>query len=337
MKPIIEITTHKADFFKEYPEEFNNEFDKFGKLALVDAYGLIFDEEGKAPVSFVRHGNRNGYRFGGFSRLSEDPVGVQETLHLDDIAQKEETGLFRQLSTDPWVYGYGTEKPFSEYRYYDIDKKLYGTWKEGDILDVKAEPFPYCIIQHMGDIANFAEVIQPSIVRGTYMGKPIEFLGSFDKVYMPSSQKTDIGSSMAYILVLDHGIREDDRKESFFIYINEKGESMGMYYLEGEEPVVTTGVKMETEWFHQPYVNDGTLMYKDATFYVGNKVIHFEGKWGTKGITAYPRYEKHGQSQIFGTWYEGDKPYKHKMFTTFHESMEAFDYKFKKLGYKIID
>ncbi len=336
MEPIMKISRHQEDFFRERPESFQNEFDRYGKLALVDAYGLIFDEE-KAPILFVRHGNMNGYRFGGFLRLNEDPTGVQTYLHGDDMMQKGGTEVFRQLSSDPWIYGYGSKEPFSEYRYYDIDKKLYGTWKEGDFFDVTAEPFPYCVIQRMGKTANFCEAIQPAIVRGTYEGKPVEFLGSFDKVYMPAEEQKDIGSTMAYILVLDHGIREDGRKESFVVFINEKGESMGLYYLEGEEPVVSEDVKMETEWFHQPYVNDGTLMYKDAVFHIGNKVIHFEGKWGTKGITPRPRYEKHGQSQIFGTWYEGDTPYKHKMFTCFHENMEAFDYKFAKLGYKIID
>lgn len=333
-KPYVEFTKQKWDYFNKYPKELDNEFDHNGKLALVDAYGLIFDEgKDNEPVLFVRHGNPNGYRFGGFSRLNKDYLGLQTPLHCDDIAQKEETGEFRKLSDNPIIYGYGTESPFSEYRYFENG----ATFKEGDVLDVKATPFPYCVIQHQGSLANFTEIIQPCICKGTFEGKEVEFMASYDKVYMPSDKNSDIGSDMAYIMVLDHGIREDGRKESCVIFINAKGESMGGYYLEGEEPVCSTNVKMEADWFHLPYVNDGTIGYKDATFYIGEKVIHFNGKWGTKGITANPRPEKHGQSQIFGTWYEGDVPYKHKMFTTFHENMEAFDYKFEKLGYKIID
>lgn len=330
----VEFLKHDLDFYNENPKILDTEFDHHAKMALVDAYGLIFSNGyDEAPVLFVRHGNKNAYRFGGFSRLNEKYNGLQTPLHFSDIAQKEDTGLFKKLSDNPLTYGYGTSNPFSEYRYYNG----YSTWKEGNILDVKATAFPYCVIQHQGDIANFTEIIQPSVVEGIYEGKPIKFIGSYDKVFSPGDSKTDIGSTMAYILVLDHGIREDGRCESVVIYISPEGKSMGGYYLEGEEPVCSTNVVMETEWFHLPYVDDGTIAYKDAIFHIGNKTIHFNGKWGTKGITANPRLDKHGQSQIFGTWYEGDIPYKHKLFTTFHENMEAYDYKFKKLGYKIID
>lgn len=330
----VEFIKHNNDFYNNNPKILDNEFDHHAKLALVDAYGLIFDEGNEnMPTLYVRHGNTNGYRFGGFSRLSNDYKGLQTPTHYDDIAQKEDTGDFSKLSDNPLTYGYGTSNPFSEYRFYEN----YSTWKEANIMDVKAEAFPYCIIQHQGEIANFTEIIQPAIVTGTYESKEVKFIGSYDKVYNSNNEKRDIGSTMAYILVLDHGIREDGRCESVVIYINPEGKSMGGYYLQGEEPVCSTNVIMETEWFHLPYVSDGTISYKDAVFHIGNKTIHFNGKWGSKGITANPRPEKHGQSQIFGTWYEGDSPYKHKLFTTFHENMEAYDYKFKKLGYKIID
>lgn len=100
-------------------------------MALVDAYGLIFTKGREEPVLFVRHGNRNSYRFGGCCRLSNDPVGVQTPLHDEDMAQKEETGEFRALSEEPWIYGYGTEKPFSEYRYFYENGLITGTWYEG--------------------------------------------------------------------------------------------------------------------------------------------------------------------------------------------------------------
>lgn len=333
-KPYIEFTSQKWDYYKDLPDELNNSFDHHSKLSLVDAYGLIFDKgESSSPVLFVRHGNTNNYRFGGFSRLSNTPFGLQTALHENDIAQKENTGPFRKLSDDPISYGYGTQVPFSEYRYFSD----HAVFQESNILDAVAEPFPYCVIQHQGEIANFTEIIQPAVVSGTFEGKQVKFIGSYDKVYQPLAKSTDIGSTMAYIMALDHGIRPDGRKESVVIWISSEGKSMGGYYLEGEEPVSTTEVIMDAEWSHLPYVDDGTVGYKDATFYIGQKTIHFQGKWGCKGITAHPRMEKHGQSQIFGTWYEGDIPYNHLMFTTFHENMEAFDYKIQKLGFKIID
>ena len=88
---------------------------------------------------------------------------------------------------------------------------------------------------------------------------------------------------------------------------------------------------------HLPYVDDGTCVFKDAIFRFAGKEIHFEGKWGTKGVRPEPRIEKHGQSQILGTWYEGSTPYKHKLSMTFSENMEAYDYKLEKMGFDVKD
>jgi hypothetical protein len=83
--------------------------------------------------------------------------------------------------------------------------------------------------------------------------------------------------------------------------------------------------------------DDGTVMYKDALFIVGNKKIHFEGKWGTKGFLNEPRLEKHGQSQMFGTWYEGKERYRHRVYYTFTENMEAYDENLKSYGFDVKD
>ena len=87
---------------------------------------------------------------------------------------------------------------------------------------------------------------------------------------------------MAYNLILDHGIRPDGRKESFIVYINDEGKSMGLYYLEGEEPVVSEDVGFETEWFLQPCVDDRTVipvLFEELLKHIGVKgrcgVQHF--------------------------------------------------------------
>ena len=112
-----------------------------------------------------------------------------------------------------------------------------------------------------------------------------------------------------------------------------EGYSTFYYYIDGEEPILTDHVTMEAEWEHLPYVNDGTCVFKDAIFRFCGKEFHFEGKWGCKGFT--PRVEKHGQSQIFGTWYEGKIPYRHRVYLTFGENMEAYDVKLKELGFDV--
>ena len=79
---------------------------------------------------------------------------------------------------------------------------------------------------------------------------------------------------------------------------------------------------------------------------IKNKKIRFCGKWGLKGwgeetdtdkIPAeVPSFgNRHGESQIMGTFYEGDTPYTHKVWQTFVENMEAFDHKLIKAGYMI--
>ncbi|MBO4919890.1 MAG: hypothetical protein J5365_07025 [Erysipelotrichaceae bacterium] len=102
MEEYFKVVRHQKDFFENHPKIMDTDFDHHGKMALVDAYGSIFpDGSDKPPVLFVRHGNRGSYRFGGFARLSDDPIGVQTPEHVDDMAQKEETGEFRKLCDDP--------------------------------------------------------------------------------------------------------------------------------------------------------------------------------------------------------------------------------------------
>ena len=70
---------------------------------------------------------------------------------------------------------------------------------------------------------------------------------------------------------------------------------------------------------------------------VCGKEIHFTGKWGTKGFLAKPRVEKHGQSQVAGTFYEGDTPYEHQLSNCWVECMEAYDYKLREWGFDVVD
>ncbi len=85
-----------------------------------------------------------------------------------------------------------------------------------------------------------------------------------------------------------------------------------------------------------PYVDDGTCIYEDATFSFAGKTLHFHGRVGLQGFTPKPRVEKHGQSQVFGTWYEGDEPYDHKLFFGFVENMEAYDKGSQAAGFDVI-
>jgi hypothetical protein len=175
---------------------------------------------------------------------------------------------------------------------------------------------------------------------GILDGKPVQAVGEHDRLFIPSQVRgfDGITNKFGYFYMNMLGIREDGRREQCLISIGlADGKNLAYYYIDGQQPILTDTVSMETEWTHLPYVDDGTCVYKDAIFRFAGKEFHFYGKWGSKGFTPQPRVEKHGQSQIFGTWHEGPTPYKHRLYTTFGENMEAYDYKLKDLGFDITD
>lgn len=312
---------------------FDNNSDGHGVLTLIDMYGQLypngFDEK---PIWFIRHNNVNGTRFGAIHCPGDGYNSVQTPLHLNDIAQKgSKVNGYRKLNDN--CYGMDCENPFFEYRYSDTSL----TYKEGNIIDLKAELFPIAIIKHADDAAITSQITQSCLYSGFYEGKPIQGIGNFELVYFPKNANRNLNDYAAYVYANDVGVRADGRKEISMVYFSLAGRSNAFYWLEGEEPVVSSHVRMEAEWEKLPYVNDGTCIYQRATFFFGGKEIHFEGKWGAKGLTAYPRIELAGQSQVFGSWYEGKIPYKHEVSMTFHENMRVFPNELKAGGFKVKD
>ena len=135
------------------------------------------------------------------------------------------------------------------------------------------------------------------------------------------------------------GIRKDGRREfcNASLGLSEGARSIVAYKIDGEEMIITDEVSLEADWMHLSYVDDGTCVFQNAILRFNGKEIHFEGKWGTKGFLKKPRIERHGQSQIFGTWYEGSEPYEHRLYYTFVENMEAYDKNLKRFGFDVID
>lgn len=133
------------------------------------------------------------------------------------------------------------------------------------------------------------------------------------------------------------GIRQDGRKECAYLNIHSRnGHGVAAYWLEGEEPVLTDEVTLECDWQRLPYAEPGddTLSYTNAVWRFAGKEIHFTGKWGSKGFTAQPRLSRVGQSQSFGSWYEGKTPYEHKLFHTINENMGANIESIRKMGFE---
>ena len=324
------------DLFTLKPSVFHNQRDDDAEVALCDPFGCIYVEGEEKPRYFMRHALIDQYRFGGVIELGDGPLDVQKSGDCDDFHQKGEiTDTYRKLegtNEDDFVYGFGTEEPYSKYRFY----KDHATFEEGkDVLKIRADYISDAIIDHQCAFGNLPEIFFPSHFTGEYRGKKIEGLGHYAMNYKLSHKHENILASLGYISLSAMGVREDGKLEMAFIAVDQSGTAGAYYKLEGEPIISTSEVEMEADWYHLPYVDDGTCVFKNATFRFCGKEIHFEGKWGTKGVTPVPRVEKHGQSQIIGTWYEGDKPYKHKLSMTFVENMEAYDYKLEKMGFKV--
>ncbi|MCR4855390.1 MAG: hypothetical protein K5908_04400, partial [Erysipelotrichaceae bacterium] len=223
------------------------------------------------------------------------------------------------------------ERPYFEYRYYDDHALI----KEADVLDLNARYYPFAIYKHTDRSTFISQITQPCEIEGLYEGKKIRGLGNFELCYFPQNDQRDLNDYAAYIYSWCSGIRKDGRREFMMVFFNLNGEGTGNYYLEGEEPVYSEHVEMETEWYRLPYMKDGTCTYKDAVFRFGGKEIHFTGKWGYKGLTAYPRTELGGQSQNMGTFYEGKNLYEHEISITFNENMQVTEENLRKLGFEV--
>lgn len=327
----IILKNYKLEDLDYRPAFFDNEIDGHGKLTLVDMYGVLFADGDDKPIWFIRHCNPDGIRFGAFHRPGNDYLDVQSSLHLDDIAQRGAKIEPYHLADDH--YEISCREPFFEYKFYEDHVE----YKETNVLDVRGDLFTKAIFKHADDSLVSSQITQSLILDGTYEGKHVRGLGNFELVYMPEKETRNLNDFFSYIYAYDAGIREDGKKEIAMINLSLNGYSKGFYWLEGENPVISDNVLMEAKWVKLPYVDDGTCIYKDAVFKFGGKEIHFKGKWGAKGLTAYPRVELSGQSQIFGTWYEGRTPYKHSMSITFHENMDVFADKLSKAGFEVID
>lgn len=331
--------------YTEKPVRFNNEQDGFAKVYCIESIATLYPNgTDNPPISFFRHMNVDKTRFAGMVQTGEGPLAVQTEAHVEDLAGP--TALidsYKKITSNPILYGYSSSNPFCEYRYYE-DGKI--TWKEGEdgrILNVELEPFPYAFFLHRCDqfpVSSF--YTHPHIIHGTYEGKEVIGIGNDDRQFIPDVsvdkvvQEKNYQKTTNYLTANCAGVREDGRKEMAFFNGN-YGHLAGGYWLEGEEPIIDGNVQIIGDWVHLPYCDDGTCVMTKFDFKIGSKTIHFEGKWGYKGWTSKPNLLKHGQSQVAGTFYEGSIPYKHKVWQTFVENMDAYDDKLRDVGYSVID
>ena len=333
----FEIKDRSEDDFKINPSVFNNKEDDNARLVLSDPYCMLFvdgDVDTK-PLYYMRHALIDENRFGGVIELGDTVFDFQKSGDTADFFGRGPIDrIYTKLpdvANEEFVYGNGTEAPYSDFKYY----KNHATWNEADLLKLDVKFLGPTIIDHQAAFGNLPEIFNVCLVEGVYRDKKVLGLGEWARNYQLSHRNENILSSLGYITLDMIGIRDDDRLEHCFVAIDQTGTVGAYYYLDGEEFITSNELDFDADFYRLPYVDDGTCVFKDAVIKFKDKVIHFNGQWGTKGITAKPRIEKHGQSHVTGTWYAGDTPYKHKLFFTFSENMEAYDYKLAKLGFKV--
>lgn len=324
------------DLMSITPSVFHNELDDDAHVALCDPFGFIYVEGEAKPYYYMRHALIDMYRFGGIVELGDKPLDFQKGSDVKDFHQRGPiTDTYRRypdVEGEPFVYGFGTEEPFSKFRFY----KNHATFEEGkDVLKLDVDYISEAIVDHQASFGNLPQIFVPSKWEGKYRGKNAKGIGFYAMNYQLNHVKEGILSSLGYISLSMMGYRPDGKLEMAFVAMDQTGTCGAFYKLEGEPIISATEVSMEADWVHLPYVDDGTCVFTDAIFRFGGKTIHFNGKWGSKGTTPEPRIEKHGQSHIFGTWYEGDTPYEHELSFGFSENMEAYDYKLEKMGFDV--
>ena len=334
----FEFREVSEDDFTISPIAFQNEDDDNAHCVLVDQYGMLFENGNTAnkPYYYMRHALIDDSRLGGVIELGDDFLKPQISGDTKDFYQRGEIkDTYKKLQDEEnegFVYGYSVDNPSFNFKFY----KDHALWNEGDgILDLKVRHIGPAIVDHQAAFKNLPEVFIGCVYEGTYRGKKVAGMGDWAKNYQLAHKKENILTSLGYITLDMMGIREDDRFEHSFIAIDQTGTVAAYYYIDGEEPVTSNEVEFDAIWYRLPYVDDGTCVFGDAIIKFANKELHFKAKWGTKGVTEKPRVEKHGQSHVLGTWYEGDAPYKHKMYFTFSENMEAYDYKLEKMGFEV--
>lgn len=290
------------------------------------------------PYYFMRNNELDKYRWGGVVRLGDGPLAPQTGCHYYDIAQKDTPVIpYAKVSDNPIIYSTGTKYPFSEQTY----TEKYAVLKERDIVDFKCEYWPVGLFSQ--NLSIFIEYLyQPFSLTGTYEGKPVKGIGQFDRVYGQVNKTEQKYTAMAgYVLSSVYsGIRKDGRREWFYGYKQGTNDNrLAIYWLEGEDTIVTEDVFLETNYYHLPYLppEDPTCACKDIVWKFADKEIHYTGKWGSRRFNAKPLENKVGYANTFGTWYEGNTAYEYEISHTFNESTTATIENLRNSGFKVFE
>lgn len=333
----VEVRAFTNDDFGVTPRTFKPDFgDRTARLIRHDNCGMLL-VEGDRPHYYFHNMDVETSRWSGFIRLGDGPLALQEAVEGIETAQTEPLEPYGVISEDPLTYGLKTMQGVPMEFTYNEQGCTWCEGPDGSVLDVTGEWFPYGLICHLGSEYDIPFMHLPVLLTGMYRGEPIEFLACIDRIFSPEGEEREIMSrATRYVSSYCSGVREDGRREWFVaLSCHENGTGLGVYWLEGNDPIVATDVVNEGVWERLPYVDDGTVVCVENVWRFGGKEFHVTGSWGAKGFTPTPRYDRHGQSQVFGSWYEGQTPYRHRVWNTFSENMEAYADSMSANGFRV--
>ena len=335
----IEYRKFTDDDFSLSPSCFKNEFPgHVTSLIRHDNCGMLL-EDGDRPHYYFHNMNTDTSRWSGFIRLGEGPLSLQTGVEGIVTSQSDPTTIYGIVEKNPLTYGVRTTSGGEMDFTYNEEGCVLKEGKDGEVLNVTGEWFPFGLICHLESEYDIPFMHLPVLLKGTYRNQPIEFLACIDRIFSPVGKENEvIRRATGYISSYCSGIREDGRREWFMgLICRDNGKGLGIYWLDGEEPIISEDVVNEGTWQKLPYVDDGTVVSINNVWRFGGMVFHVDGAWGAKGFTAEPRFDRHGQSQVFGTWYAGEKPYQHRIWNTFSENMDAYADSMKERGFIVKD
>lgn len=285
------------------------------------------EDREKPPIHYLREFHPDGFSANyGIIRLGDsvlkDKVGLEHYFKMSP----ESASLYE---IDKGVYDYAQKSSDGLVECHFSENTAY--IREGDILDLHYEYFPYAMLVNENGALGSNYIHQHALIRGTYEGKEVRMLGGWDRTYggFTSLEQGNLFAGMSFA-----GIRENGCRESGFVAkVGNRG--IGFFYRDGEEPVVSSEVTMEATWKLVPYVKGRKLyVYDEAVFRFGGKEIHYHAKWGFIGQN-YAIHEESSMSQSSGKWYEGQTPYKFKDSFVFAECHNAHKECIEAAGFQI--
>lgn len=344
----VEIRKLRNDDLSLTPQTYDNDIDQHAELQRITAGGMLFPEDDTVPHFWLRMFETDKVRWGGIIRCGEGPLAPHTSAHHKDIAQAEAIVTpYKKIKDNPETWQISSEKIHSCFTWTE-DGAHWQEGENGEIVDVNVTYFPFAIFMHLDSPFCSTYFSQFVILDGTYQGKTIRAMGQFDRPCVPKvtgEMGLNVPSlpgkhdPLCYVNGWYSGIRKDGRKELAYTVISEKnGEGVGVYWLEGEEPILSNEVTLEADWQKLPYTDetDPTVSYTKAVWKFGGKTIHFIGKWGGKAHLEKPRLDRPGLSQVYGTWYEGEEPYEHDLWFTYNEASHCPREVIEEMGFKVL-